>query len=220
MLMVMQPQQYQPPTMPQGSTPGVPPPQYDFITSPASPPRKPLFSFGGQSLIMKLVLGGAALLVFIIVFSIVKNFSANSGNSPALLTVVQQQQELVHLAAAANNQQGISSATLNSSTTVSSSVASAQQQLISYMSKNHIKVKTKQLNLKISAANDNELSAAATAGNYDQTYVTIMTAQLNAYKLALKQAYSKTAGPKGKALLSSQFDQASLLLLQIDPSGS
>jgi len=214
--MVMQPQQYQQPTV---SPPaGGPMPDYGFITNPSTPPAKKLVG-PPKSLLMKIVVAALGILIVLVIFGVIKSVLGGGGSDVASLTsVAQQQQSLIQISSGVKEQQGISTATLNSAITIKSTVTSAQQQLLAYIGASGGKVDPKQLELKVDSATDTQLKTAAAAGNYEQTYLSVMQSQLTDYKQYLKDAYGQISGAKGKALLNAQFDEAELLSQQLSPT--
>lgn len=221
----MQPQgPYTPPPMPpygQAPTPVQPNPNnmpagYEFMAATQPPHRTNLPQAPVSRILM--LLGG--LLALIIVFAIFKSLISGGGNAAELLTVVQDQQEITHIAADAQTQQILSTTNKYFTNTAALGVASDQTSTISYMAKNNIKVKDKQLGLKISAATDTQLSNAAAASSYDSVYKSIMQARLTSYQKDLKAAYAKTPGTNGRKLLNDNYDHAKLLLEQLDASTS
>jgi hypothetical protein len=79
---------------------------------------------------------------------------------------------------------------------------------------------TKELNLKVSTAIDNEITGAIAASTYDQTFTQVMQSELTTYEQALSQTFKATSGPKGRALLNNQYSGAQLLLQQINSPDS
>lgn len=218
----------QPPTSlpPSGATPspekhyGQPGPHaavqpYDFILNPEKPRKKPLLASGGNSLLSRLAIIFGGVVVFVILAIIVMSLlGGKSPNLVAMTTVAQDQTELVrvaHLADTKATAQGVA----NVSTNAGLSLASAQQQLLDYLAKNGLKLDKKQLSLKLDKRTDTQLQTAAAASNFDSTFVSVLETQLTTYQRDLKTAYSNTTGPKGRALLSSQYTGAGLLLKQL-----
>jgi hypothetical protein len=209
--------------MPSGdSSPAPMPPNadpYDFIVGhnqaakqPLSLPKLP----GTNSLLTKLLMALGAFILLIIVVSVGKSLFSGPTNVPALTTVAQDQIELMHIATNAAQEPDISSDNTTFIATLQLSVTSSNSQLINYMSVNGHKVGQKELNLKISNTTDQDLTTAETAGTYNQTFDQIATTQINTYLSDLNSAYNLTKGPKGRALLTSDFNQAKLLLTQIN----
>lgn len=203
---------------PSGPEPPKSPDQpYDFITNAPQEPRKPLLGSlpGSGSTIGRIGLIAAALIVLVIVFAIFKNLLSSKPNLDYFVTIVQQQQEMIHLTSNATQVQGISTGNMNFATTVQASLTSSQAQTIQYLTTNHKKIKTKQLNLKVSAATDTQLSNAQASATYNQTFQEVMQAQMNAYGNTLQQAYKLNPGPHGKALLKDEYRQLQLFETQL-----
>jgi hypothetical protein len=201
-----------------------PPPQqgdYSFITEPTKPPRQPLNLMpSGASLPMRIAVVVGGLVLLLIIFVIIKGLLSGGGNTTALLNVAQQQEELIHLSTSANQQSNLAISNQNSAATTQVTIGSAQAQLINYMTVNGHKVKTKDLEKSISANLDQELTTAITNNTYDNTYKQIMQSQLSDYQQAVRTAYQQTSGPKGRKLLSDQFNAAKLLLQQLNSPAS
>jgi hypothetical protein len=192
---------------------------FDFIINPETPVRKPLLpGFSSMALRAAAVSGG--LLVFLILFVVIKGFITGSSPLPGFVSVVQDQQELLHLIASTDGQHDLTTANQNFVATAQLSLDSSQSDLISYLAKNGNKVDKKQVNLKISQTTDTQLANSTSAGTYNQTFKEVMKSKLNAYSQDLQQTYQQTKGEKGKALLSSQYDQAKLLLIQLEDTKS
>jgi hypothetical protein len=202
-----------------------PPPQpheYEFITNPGKPPRQPLNNLlpGGASMPMRIAVVVGGLFVLLILFLVIKGLVSGGGNTTALLNVAQQQQEIIHLSTNANQQTNLSITNQNSAVTTQASMTSAQTQLISYLGTNGHKVKSKDLEKGVSANLDQEFTTAIANNTYDSTYKQVMQSQLKNYQQALQTAYQQTSGPKGRKLLTDQFNAAKLLLQQLDTPAS
>lgn len=185
--------------------------------NPQKPPRRPLLSGlpGSHGLPGRLLYVAGGLLVLVILIVIIKGAFGGS-NFTGFVTVAQDQQELIHLATNATQQQTISAANLNFASTVRLAMTTSQANLIQYLLNNHHKLNNKTLSLKVSAAADQQLTNAVAATTYDQTFQQIMNGKLKAYSSDLRQAYQMNKGPKGRALLNDDYNQAQLLLTQLD----
>jgi hypothetical protein len=206
----------QPATPPE--QPAAPAPQgsnYDFITSPEQPKRR-LSLPGGDSKLKKVLFAAGGLLVLMIIFVVLKGVLAGSSNLPLFVGIAEDQQELIHLVTNAKQQPDLSSDNQNFVATAQLSLSSSQSDLLKYLAANHKKVVPKQLGLKISTATDEQLTAAASAETYNQTFKDVMKTKLTGYSNNLKQAYRQTTGKKGRAQLSADYDQAQLLLTQLN----
>lgn len=191
-------------------------PDYSFITEPSKASRRPMVFTGGGSKAQRIGIIAGILLVILFLFVIVsKLLTGSDTTTPLLISVAQHQQRVIHIATAATRQQGISDVNANSALTITTGLTTAQKGLLTYLKTNHHPVPVKTLGLTISTTIDTQLTAAAAAGTYDSTYKSIMQNELTSYAQALKQAYAKTTGPKGKQLLSSDYSSAQLLLMQL-----
>lgn len=191
---------------------------YAFITNPAQPPQKSSLLEnlpGGNSMAMRAALIGGALLVLIIVFSIFRSILTSNPSLDYFVTIVQEQQELIHLATNAGQQQGLDVSNQNLAATLQASLTTSQAETIKYLTTNHKKVGEKQLNLKVSAKTDAQLTDAAAAATYNTTFREIIQSKLNAYGNTLSQAYKQGAGKKGKALLTDSYRQQQLFQTQL-----
>jgi len=171
----------------------------------------------GNFLHNRIVLVAGGLFVLLIVIVIFKSLLGGGFDFTPYITVGQDQQELIHLSTAAGLlQTGISTTNQNFAATTQLSVSSAQGTLITYLKNNGQKVSSKTLALRTSLSLDNQLVAATAAATYDQTFQQIMQNQLNTYMHDLQQAYRQTKGVNGHALLNSDYNQAQLLLTQLN----
>jgi hypothetical protein len=188
---------------------------YNFITDPETPKSRGLSLPGGNSTPIRAAFVVGGLAVLLIAFIFVKGLLAGSNNLTSFLTVAQDQQELIHLATNAAQQQGTDTATQNYAATAQLAIGSSQAGLIKYLATQHQKLNTKQLNLEVSTTLDTQLTAAAAATTYDQTFQQVTESQLNGYINDLKKAFQATKGPNGHVLLNSDYQQAQLMLVQI-----
>ncbi len=190
-------------------------PDYSFLMEPPQRPKRPILP-GASSGPMRWLFIGGGLLALMIVFVIIKNLLGGGSSLTGYTTVVADQQELIHLAINAAQQQDLSTDNQNFVATARLTISSAQDDLLKYMSKNHVKVSSKQLSAKVSKATDDQLDAAASAGTYNQALQAVMKSKLSAYSNDLKRTYQANKGKVGRALVSSDFDQARLLIKQVD----
>jgi hypothetical protein len=204
-------------TPPETSTPLEP---YAFITNPEQPIKPPISLLGIKLPMRWLTIAGGGAVGLIIVLSILKSLLGSSFNLPPFVAILQDQQELIHLttnaAQSTNSQAVLSPAYQNFVATTELTVTSAQAQMLQYVINNKQKIPSQELNLKESVSLDNELTAAATNGDYTSTLQQVMSTQLNTYLADLQSAYAKTSGKKGHAQIKSDFDQATLLLQQLN----
>ena len=204
---------------PDPGQPNPPQPQtYDFIVNPEQPStQRTMPSLPGVSpKTMRAVFIAGGLLVLLILFVFVKGLVSNSPDLTSFISVAQDQQELIHLVTAASQQQGLATANQNFAATAQLSLASSESAIVKYLVANGKKVDPKILGAKISTATDTQLTAAAAAATYDQTFQDIMKTKLGAYTGDLKQTYPLIKGKNGRALLNDDFNQAQLLLGQLN----
>lgn len=210
-----------PPALPNNSGPVVSPPQhgaYEFIVNPEKPPRRPSFSLPGSPIVRVVYIAGT-FLVLLIVFNIIKGQVGKSNFTP-YVGIAQEQQEMIHLVTNAGQQTNLSAATQNFAATAQLSLTSSRDATAQYLANNHQKINAKVINLKVSTAVDDQLTNAATAGTYDQSFQTIMKSRLTTYVSDLKQTYQQTKGQRGHALLNDDYNQAQLLLIQLNLASS
>lgn len=192
---------------------------YDFIMSPEQP-KKPTFNFNA-SLPVKIAAGLGALLLLFIVGSIIKNLVFGSGDVPqSYVTVAQDQQAMLVILQNKDNEQNLDESTKAFVTTANLSLSSSQSELIKYLALNKKEVSPKDLALKTDAASTKQLQDSIAASTYDQTFREIMKTKLTKYKQQLQTAYTEFDGQKGQALLDDSFDQAELLLDQLEATKS
>lgn len=192
---------------------------YDFITNPETPARQPLKLPGSDSIVKRAGIIAGGLVVLLILFIVIKGLLSGGGNLPLFVSVAQDQHELIHLATNASQQQGITTTDQNFAATAQLSLTSAQSVTVKYLVANGNKISLKVLSLKVSTATDAQLTAAAAATTYDQTFQAIMKAKLTTYVSSLQQTYKQTTGKNGRALLNNDYNQAQLLLTQLNAPG-
>jgi hypothetical protein len=192
-----------------------PTPTYDFIMNPNQPVNKPPL-LGGSFLPMRIALIGGGLVVLMFAFIILRSLLSGGSNVESFVSIAQQQQALLHVIDSAAEQQNLTTSNKNFAATAEISLSSSQDQLIDYLKSNKAKLDVKTLNLKVSTKVDAELEAAAAATTYNETFKEIMKTKLTEYQASLQKIYEAAEGEKGRALLSSDFDQAELLLKQLE----
>ncbi len=207
-----------PPTNPTSSPLPMPGPapnnqsSYDFFLHPAPTPKPQRFrlNFGSSSFIKKVIIlvGGAVGLI--IVFAIISSLIGGGSNITPLINVAQDQNELVRVATEATGQATLQT-TQNLGQSVELSLTSAQQQLLKYLKDNGHTISSSQLQATKNSQTDKQLTAAASASDFDGAFTTVMQSQLKAYLNDINSAYS-SVGPKGKALLKNQYNGGKLLL--------
>lgn len=211
----MQPQQ---PYYPPAPAPAPPPNtgQYDFITGgPYQQPR----SFGTQSpkkMVLVVVIGALVVIGLLwLILSMV--FSSGDNKLTPLVGIAQQQTEIERIIDNSTQNDRISGQDVqNFATTTKLTIDTDKADLLSLMSKNGLNVKDKQLSATEDNKTDAALDAANANGTYDSTFVSIMQDELKTYQNSIKQTYNNTASKVERDVLSTQYDNASLLLAQAE----
>lgn len=212
----------QPPAPPAGmpsepsqpSAPGSQGGTYDFIVNPSKPKIGPGFNLPGSPVVRIVYIAGG-LLLLLIIFSVVKGQFSKSNFTP-YISIIQDQQAMIHLVDSVNNQTNLSTGTQNFAVTTQLSLTSSRSAMVGYLANNHKKVSDKVANLKISASVDEQLANANSAGTYEQAFQGVMKNKLTSYLNDLRQTYKQTKGKKGHALLQDDYNQAKLLMIQLD----
>ena len=186
---------------------------YDFIFNPQQPAKKtPVLATGSKT--TRIAIFGGGLVALVIIGIIVSSIIGGGGsNLQPVITVTEEQTELIRVAAA-GTQHAVNQKTQNLAYNVQLAMESARNQTLDYLATNHQKVGAKTLALKHSTVTDTALTNALTASTYDSTFTDILQTDLVTYSQQLKTAYNANPGPKGKTLLSKQYDAAQLLITQ------
>jgi hypothetical protein len=192
-------------------------PDYNFIMAPQAPKKRQLIGSGFKTRLLVLF-GG--LLLLIILFSVVKGLLTTAPfNQNDYMAVIAQQQEINHILTTDldnGQRQDLSLNNQNFAITSQLAISSAQTQLITYLVDNHKKVDPKKLDVDISSSVDTELTNILSTNNFNPVFDQVMQAQLTTYEQKLMTAYGTTTGPKGRALLKSDYSGAQLLIKQVN----
>lgn len=208
------------PGQPEASTPEQPANPYEFITSAGgNPPKKPLLPGGGSKAQRLLVVAGGAFVLVIIAVIAINTILGSGNNTAGMISIAAQQNELVRVAGI-GMQQAQATTTQNFAVTTDSSITSAQQQLLAYLQQHGTKVNPKQLTLTESAATNTQLNNAISTSSFDSAFTPIMQNDLKNYEVTLKQQYIQTKSTSERQLLSNDYDDALLLLDQLNSPDS
>jgi hypothetical protein len=218
-----QPQSLPPEQIPQAAqaqTPAPAPEPYAFITDPQNTAKPSTFlsTFSGKSLPIRIGVGAGGLVALLIIFNVLKGLLVQGFPLPPFVSVLQDQQELIHLttnAIASPGSVSLPGTYQNFLATTQVAVTSSQGQLLTYLLGQRQKIKPGVTSLKISPTIDAQLTSAIANNTYTSTLQQAMSSQLTTYTSDLHAAYIKTSGKKGRAQLSNEFDQASLLIKQL-----
>jgi len=192
---------------------------YDFILNPQKP--KKAFNISGNSM-QKKILAILSILIFLIVgFTIFKNLTTTKVLSISDLTnVVIEQQKIINLVKndfiSSNSTNQFSQAQINSIATINLTIPSEQKSLINYLKDSSYVIKSSTIGSVKTTSLDTQINNAAAAGNLTSTYNSIIKSELNNYLSYLSIGYNTTKGPKGKALLKQEYQNANTLLKQLN----
>lgn len=188
---------------------------YDFIVNPEKPQRRPVLNVGGSNVAVRIALVVGLVVVVAVVLAVGSSLlTSGSSNVTNMTAVAQDQTELVRVATQATQDQ---STDINQSSTryfadnTLLAVSSEQQRLLAFLSSNGVKLSTAQLALKHSSSTDAALSAAASSSTYDTAFLTAMQGDMSSYISDIKKAFAASSNPQEKALLQTDYKDASLL---------
>ncbi len=205
-----QPNQPPPQDFPAPPPASVPPGHYDFITNPAKPAKKSLFSRGGgnKNGLLIIIAGGIGLLTVILLIGSL--FLGGESNSQTLLSVAQKQSELIAVADL-GAEDGGTNATKSLALAVQLSVTTDQNALIAQLSKKD-KLKPKDYAAEPSAEVTSQLETAQRNGRFDEVFANIIKQELTEYQRELQTADAAVSSKSIKELLAQDFENAGLLL--------
>ncbi|HEY4963442.1 MAG TPA: hypothetical protein VIH90_01970 [Candidatus Saccharimonadales bacterium] len=224
----MQPEQNYNPTPPQPTnpTPQVSPVggDYDFILSPKTENRRKL-SLPGNSPLTRIIVVILAIIVFLILFNVIKGLVTTPPFSKQdYLAVIQQQSEILHILSTdlstVQERSSLSNNNINFAASTQVVITSAQNQTISYLANNKYKVSTNAVALVIQPSIDTQFTNSLQTNNFNQLFNQVMQSQLQTYEQKLSAAYKSSNGPKGKAMLRAQYQDSQLLLKQLNSTAS
>jgi hypothetical protein len=168
---------------------------------------------------MRIGLIVGVLVVVVIILAVASSLlTSKGGNVTNMTSVAQDQVELVRVATEATQDQ---SADISQSTTryfadnCLLAISSEQQRLLAFLTAHGVKLSTAKLALKQNSHTDAELTAAAASSTYDTAFLTAMQGDMSTYTSDLKVAYAASTNPQEKALLSTDYKDASLLEQQL-----
>lgn len=184
---------------------------YDFITQPTQPPKKKLLPNGSKKARLLIVLFGLFLLglVAIIIMSLLN--SGAKGARSDYVSLLQQQTELIRV-----SNIGITKArqaeTKNLAITTNYSLTSEQAALIQLAKKTGAKTDIATLGLGKNTQTDSLLNSASQTNQFDSVFVTTLQAGLKKYQATLKKIYDESGSKASKAILTKDYDNASVLI--------
>lgn len=184
---------------------------YDFFLK-SEKPKKTLLQPGSTKGRIFIVVAGAILLV--VVAAVVISALSGGGNKASLLKVAQDQNEIVRVSTEGSTQ-ATATSTKQFAITAQLSVASAQTDLLKLLKTNGVTYGTKDLSGTKSANTDQQLTTAAAASLYDQTFDGVMKTALQGYSADLRSAFLATHSVTLRNLLNNDYKSAQLLLTQV-----
>jgi len=189
--------------------PQSPNPDFDFMLKDQPAKRRVLPSLN-LSRPVKIGLGiVAAILVIIIISSLLSG--RNAGKTQPFIDVLARGQETLRVTSEVQQLQLQDPQTQTMAATAAAALASDKQELLSYLTKNHIKVGAKALGADNDKTTDTSLQTAAQNNNLDTAYAAYMRDALGKYETDIQTAY-KTAGPNGKKILNDASISTTTLL--------
>jgi len=201
-----QPHQDFPAPQPQQVQPG----HYDFITNPAKPGKKSLFSFGkgNKSGMLIIIAGGIGLFALILLVGSL--FFGGGSNKDTLLGVAQKQSEVIAVAGI-GAEDGGSNQAQSLALAVQLSVTTEQQALVTQISKKD-KVKPKEYAAGASSEVTTQLETAQRNGRFDEVFYNVIKQELTEYQQVLKTANAAVTSKSTKAVLASDYENVGILL--------
>ncbi len=187
---------------------------YSFILDSTSRSKSIKLKMPGGKL-GKILTGLMIATVMVILLIIITSLLKSPSPLPYFYSVLEDQQELINISSIALNQSDTSYGNQNFASTANLALSSNSAALQSFLTTNGVKVNSAILNAKISPATNNLLTNAENSGNFNATFSNIAAIQLKNYLIDLKVAYSKTTSHQARQILSSQYNQANLLLTSL-----
>lgn len=185
---------------------------YDFLMNPDEP-KKSLLPSGNSKKQRMLIVGAGALIVLMLIALIGSFiFGGKPSNSAELLALAKQQNELIRISDI-GVQKSRDAQAKDLAQTAKLALTTDQQPLLTALKAQKITVSSKQLAASKNPKNDDILTQAEQANNFDEVFIKTLQEQLTTYQKALKTAYDNPAtGKKLKATLAIQYKNASLII--------
>lgn len=191
---------------------------YDFIMNPAAPPPKkrlPIPGSNSNPFLVKIGLIVGGVIVLMIVATVVLNLlTGGKTSTEEFRSLAQTQQEVIRVSAIGDND-ARSQSVKNAAKSINLSVTTQQLKTLSYLSKNDVTMKEKELELKINADNDKKLDEANQTSTFDSVFLQVMRGVLESYGNELKQMYDGTSNTQAKQIIKEDYEQVQLLSQQL-----
>ncbi len=185
---------------------------YDFITNPASQPKKKLFP-GGNSLTSRLIfIGGGVVILFLIGMLVISLLNSGAKSLKNEYTsLVLQQAELIRVSDIGVEKARQSKAK-NLAITTRLSLTSQQPDLLALAKKAGAPTEPKILATGADAKTDTLLTTADQSNQFDEEFTKFIYASLLKYQQSLKNVYDATSKTSTKDTLSKNFNAVNVLL--------
>lgn len=191
---------------------------YDFIMNPAAPPPKkrlPIPGSNSNPFLVKIGLIVGGVIILMIVATVVLNLlTGGKTSTEEFRSLAQTQQEVIRVSAIGDND-ARSQSVKNAAKSINLSVTTQQLKTLSYLSKNDVTMKEKELELKINADNDKKLDEANQTSTFDSVFLQVMRGVLESYGNELKQMYDGTSNTQAKQIIKEDYEQVQLLSQQL-----
>lgn len=181
-----------------------------------NPPPKPKRRlFGLDPFIAKIVMIlGCAVTLMIVVAIVLSAFSKPAVNTADLVSLAQTQNEIARISYNASTV-AVQQVTRNLAVTTELSIKTQQTQLLDFLGKQGRKVKAKELAFKQNATTDQQFATAKQTSTFDLVYSQTVQKELQDYAATLKQLYASAKNDSVRNMLSSDYQQAQLLISQV-----
>ncbi len=188
----------------------VQPGQYDFITNPAKPAKKSLFSSGKGNKSGLLIMIAASVGLLTVILLVGSLFLGGSSDKQALLPVAKKQSEIIAVTTVGARDAGSTQAQ-SLAAAVQLSITTEQLNLLAQLSKKD-KVKPKDYAALPSAKVTADLETAQRNGRFDEVFNNVIKQELTEYQQEIRTANSAVSSKKTKAVLAQDYENVGLLL--------
>ena len=187
---------------------------YEFIVAPNVGRTSGLgVNLTSGNFLMKMGLLVGAVVVVLIIAGILISSLAPKGSVPGLISITQRQQEIIRISTEATTE-AQNEDTKNFVADVEATVTTSQTNILGFLTTHGTKVSPKQLALDKDAQTDTQLTAAASANNYDITATEQLAGQLQTYDALLQTTFSQSNSATVKQMLQADYNGSQLLLKQ------
>ncbi len=185
---------------------------YAFLFEDPKKPKKQMVPSGNSTTqrIIFVVAGVVVLLLLgVILFTILGRSGAESREE--LTSVARKQSELIRVANIGATK-GVDQKTRSLALTTGYSVTADNKALLDALKKNNITLDKKDLASGKNSATDTKLTAAEKDNNFDSPFTEELTTELNAYRAAVKTAFTNAKAKSIRTALNNAYTDAGLIL--------